>query len=146
MHYQGYQEVDIIHKLEDEGYFPETEKWLRKRDAVRRDLILITLADANRFQAVEVDANRAYHDYLARQEAIYHRAMERSDLDVASRTSKDIAKAHGVQTDEVNRPQEDIATIMMKMKQKKLPAPRPALEVLPEEEVHSFIPVNGQAK
>ncbi len=143
LYYQGYKEVDIIQKLDDAQFFPETQKWGLKRDTVRRDLDLITIADAKRFQGMEVDTNRAYHEYLSRQETIYRRALERNDLEAAIRTSKDIAKAHGVQTDEVNKPTEDLQTIMMRMKQKKLPTPNATLPDF-SEEIVSFVPVNGK--
>lgn len=143
LHYQGLQEVDIIQKLDAAGFFPETEYWKIKRDVVRRDIEKITLADAHRFHVLEVDAHRAHYDYITRQEAIYQKAMERNDLEVAARASKDIAKAHGVQTDEPNRPKEDLMTIMMQMKQKKqLTAPPQALEGKGEEAIPSFVPAN----
>ena len=142
LHYQGWKEVDIIQKVTDEGFFPETEYWTTKRKTVRRDIEIITLADANRFQMLEVDTHRAHHHYIARQEAIYQKAMERNDLEVASRASKDIAKAHGVQTDDPHRPKDDLRTIMMQMKQKKQ-VTAPAPEAKPEEDISSFVPMNG---
>ena len=146
LHYQGWKEVDIIQKIDREGFFPETEHWTIKRNTVRRDIEKITLADAHRFQQLEIDVHRAHHDYISRQEAIYQKAMERNDLEVAARASKDIAKAHGVQTDEPHRPKEDLRTIMMQMERKKqLIAPQQAIEAKMEEEIHSFIPANGKA-
>ncbi len=140
LHYQGYGEVDIICTLDEGKYFPEMQTWKLKRDTVRRDIQIILSTDAQRFHGVETNATQAFHEYVARQETIYKRAMERNDLEAAIRASKDIAKAHGVQTDEVNRPRDDVATIMMTMRQKKLSAP--PLEI---EEVPTFEPVNGKA-
>ena len=132
LYYQGVQQSDIIERLEKDQLFPEAKSWSSKKQILRRDIDMIVLADAQRFQGLEIDTERARQEYIARQEGIYAKAMERNDLEVAIRASKDIAKAHGIQTDEPVVKSEGLATIMGRMMNKdRLPAPQKTIDVTP---------------
>ena len=117
-YYQGVDEVEIVQKLEretDDGgavFFPETQSWRTKRLIVHRDIESIIINDSKRFAAIQGDSQSALDAYISRQEAVYRLAMEKRELDIALRASKDIAKAHGLDPDVAIKPEENLVTLM----------------------------------
>ena len=79
---------------------------------VKRDLEAIKLEDLQRFRSVQDDAETALREYLQRQMLIFQQAVERRELAVAASASKDIARAHGIETDKPVRQEEDLLTAM----------------------------------
>lgn len=131
-------EVEILEKMEKhdknekEGFlfFPETQSHRARLRVIRHDLDAICISDARRFSALQTDAEKARHEYIARQELIFKEAFLHRELEIASRVSKDIARAHGIPTDEVMAPKNDLISALEALRAKKaLGAPQEPIEM-----------------
>ena len=110
--YLGKETGDIVNELDSSKIFPEMKTWSSKMAIVKRDLEAIKLEDLQRFRSVQDDAETALREYLQRQMLIFQQAVERRELAVAASASKDIARAHGIETDKPVRQEEDLLTAM----------------------------------
>ena len=111
-HYLGTKTDDIVTELEKEGFLNEAKTWSAKRQLVKRDIEVIRLEDAEHVQSVQQSADVALREYIERQTMIFKDAYLRRDYQAASSASRDIAKAHGLETERPIKQEEDLLTLL----------------------------------
>jgi hypothetical protein len=142
-HRRGFSIPRMIENLDRNGLFSAAQSYGARYSSVLRVLHSIKKEDAQRFHALRDDAECALHEYIARQEYLYMKAVENGNYELAAKLSKDIARGHGVVTEEPVRVETDILVQMgqafamaeKKMLERKqraaLSSPVPALDIVP---------------
>ena len=133
----GSDNVTIAKRLLEANYLPATWTLDKQVQFIHRDITAVRKEDTTRFTVVYQEASTALHEYIARQEYLYAKAVENGNYELAAKLSKDIARGHGVVTEEPVRVETDILKQMgdafamaerkmLEHKQKSLPPPRQA--------------------
>ena len=133
----GADDVAIARKLLAANYLPATWTLDKQVKFLHRDITAVRREDTTRFTVVYQEASTALYEYIARQEYLYAKAVENGSYELAAKLSKDIARGHGVVTEEPVRVETDILQQfgdafalaekkMLEHQPKRLPAPRSA--------------------
>ena len=134
----GIKETEVIKRIEDIGYIPATWEFRKKQLLINRDLRKVKREDIIRYQKLMQDGDRALVDYIGKLETIFERAYEDGNWQLCRDLTKDLARAHGVPTEEPIRIETDLlsqmqAAFQVGMKrmseQKNLPSPTPIIDV-----------------
>lgn len=142
-HRQGLPVAEMVRRLDQTGLFLSTQGYNARYSVVLRLLRAVQREDSRRFRILQEDSERALIEYVERQSFLYCKAIECGDYRLARDLSKDIARGHGVVTEEPVRVETDILVQMgqafamaeKKMLERKqraaLSSPVPALDIVP---------------
>lgn len=130
----GNDPVSIAKKLLAANYLPDTWPLEKQVRFIHADILAVRKEDTTRFTVTYQEASAALYQYISRQEYLYAKAVENGDYRLAADLSKDIARGHGVVTEEPVRVETDILKQMgeafamaerkmVEHKQKSLPPP-----------------------
>jgi len=138
---QGLSVPEMMDRLDRQGLFAPTQGYGARYSLVSRLLRSIRKEDSRRFRVLQEDSERALIEYIERQSFLYRKVVEDGNYELAAKLSKDIAKAHGVVTEEPVRVETDILVQMgqafalgeKKMQERRvaLNSPVPALDTAP---------------
>lgn len=109
---QGLSVPEMVKRLDQHGLFDQTQGYNARYSVVARLLRAVQKQDRRRFHVLQEDADRALIEYIERQHFLYARAVADGSYELARRLSQDIAKAHGVPTEEPIKIETDILSQM----------------------------------
>ena len=133
----GIKETEIISRMQENGYIPALWEFKKKQSLIKRDLKKVKKEDIEQYQRLIAEPDGALVDYIGKLKALFEKTYEDGNWSLCRDLAKDLARAHGVPTEEPIRIEGDILTQMqaafqvgMKRisEQKTLPPP-PAIEV-----------------
>lgn len=107
-HHQGLSVTDMLRRLDGNGLFSPTQRYNARYSLVARLLRSTQKEDAKRYRVLQDEAGRALVEYIGRQSFLYQKAVEDGNWALARDLSKDIARAHGVPTEEPIRVETDL--------------------------------------
>lgn len=96
----GLREEQIIQRLTIGDYLNPIWEYGKCLKVIRKDIKYVKREDQRRFNQLQEDAKIALAEYIFRQVAIFEKSIEDGNLTLASTTSKDIARAYGLATEE----------------------------------------------
>jgi len=108
----GMKETEVIQRLQDGGYIPISWEFKKKRSLVRRDIKKVNSEDVTRYKQLVSDGDGALIEYIGKLEVLFGKAYEDGDWHLCRDLTKDIARAHGVPTEEPIRIETDILSQM----------------------------------
>lgn len=108
----GTKETEIIQRLQDDGYIPASWGYRKKQLLVNRDLRRAKKEDLDRYHRLMGDGDRALVTYIGKLEVLFERAYADGNWSLCRDLTKDLAKAHGVPTEEPIRIEGDILSQM----------------------------------
>ena len=106
------KETEIIQRLQDNGYIPITWDFRKKQLLINRDLRRVKREDINRYHRLMADGDRALVDYIGKLETLFGKAYEDGNWPLCRDLAKDLARAHGVPTEEPIRIESDLLSQM----------------------------------
>lgn len=112
LHRLGRKETEIIQRLQNDGYIPLIWSFGKKTRLIRDDIRRVRKEDMAKFKSVMQDSDSALVDYIGRLQTLFDKAYEDGDWQLCRDLTKDIAKAHGVPTEEPIRIETDILSQM----------------------------------
>lgn len=133
----GVKETEIIQRLQDNSYIPASWEFRKKQLLVNRDVRKAKKEDIDRYRRLMQEGDRALVNYIGKLDTLFEKAYEDGNWSLCRDIAKDLARAHGVPTEEPIRIEGDILTQMqlafqagMKRIAEQKPPP-PTIEVLP---------------
>lgn len=134
----GTKETEMIQRLQENGYIPATWEFRKKQLLVNRDIRRAKKEDLDRYHRLMADGDRSLVDYIGRLETLFENAYQDGNWNLCRDLAKDLARAHGVPTEEPIRIEGDILSQMqiafragMKRIAEQKSAPPAIIEVLP---------------
>lgn len=108
----GIKETEIIQRLQDDGYLPVTWEYRKKQLLVNRDVRRARKNDLDRYHRLIANGDQALVSYIGKLEVLFERAYGDGNWHLCRDLSKDLARAHGVPTEEPIRIEGDILSQM----------------------------------
>jgi hypothetical protein len=108
----GIKETEVIQRLQDGGYIPLSWDFKKKRRLIRKDIKKAKSEDLDRYKQLMSDADGALVEYIGKLEVIFEKAYEDGNWYLCRDLTKDLARAHGVPTEEPIRIETDILSQM----------------------------------
>jgi len=125
---------EMMQRLEIEGLLATTQTYAAQYAIVSRLLKTVKHEAAKSYTVTPEDNRQAWREYVDRQTFLYYQAVQSGDLALAGELSKDLARAHGINTDEPIVIKTDLMTMLKNAQEqarKKLEARRSIIDVTP---------------
>ena len=139
----GIKESEIIQRLQDTGYIPATWEFRKKQLLINRDVRKAKKEDIDRYRRLMADGDRALVNYIGKLEVLFEKSYEDGNWSLCRDLTKDLARAHGVPTEEPIRIEGDILSQMQLAFQAGMKRiaeqkrPLPAIDVVPTPQSNS---------